>query len=107
MGSSPPRPKMSTSCWSSEMALTVTTLAEQKEAHMPKWKANRDLYTDKDGMQVEAGDPKAAFLLAREGRELTEAQMKQHKVKKKKPGRPKAEKKAEDKAVKESEDKSG
>ena len=89
---------------------------------MPKWKANRDLFTDKDGMQVEAGDPEAAFLLAREGRELTENQMEVHKVKKtrpkaeaketveevpeEKPPKAKAKKKGEDKAVKSSEDKS-
>lgn len=93
------------------MALKVTTLADQKEAHMPKWKANRDLYTDKDQIQVEADDPSAAFLLARKGRELTEAQMKRHEVKKKKPKAEKApaksESKSEDKAVTEKEDKSG
>ena len=89
------------------MGLKITTLADEKEAHMPKWKANRDLYTDKEGQAVEAGDPKAAFLLAREGRELTEAQVKQHGVNKKKPVKKKAEAKSEDKAVKGSEDKSG
>jgi hypothetical protein len=80
------------------MGLTVTTLADKKEASMPKWKANRDLFTDGDGVQVEAGDPSAAFLLARKGRELTEAQMKEHKVKKKKPAKTKAVEKGADKS---------
>ena len=66
---------------------------------MAKWKANRDLFTDGRGIQVEAGDPAAAFLLVREGRELTEGQMKRHKVKKTKPGKPKAESKSKPKAA--------
>lgn len=71
---------------------------------MAKWKANRDLYTDKDGVAVESGDPTAAFLLVRAGRELTDAQIKQHKVKKTKPGA-KAKAKTGDKAKKKGGDK--
>jgi hypothetical protein len=81
------------------MGLKVTKLEDKKEDSVAKWKANRDLFTDKEGNQVEAGDPSAAFLLARKGRELTDDQMKTHKVKKKKPAakKTKAVSKGEDK----------
>lgn len=72
---------------------------------MKGWEANRDLYLDKEGGVVEAGDPAAAFLLARAGRVIPEAQMKQYGVKKKAP--PKSKPKATDKSVKKEADKSG
>ncbi len=82
------------------MALKINL--EKETDDMAKWTANRDLYTDKDGVAVEFGDPAAAFLLVREGRELTEGQMDRHKVKKTKPAakKPKAAAKGSDKAVK-------
>lgn len=70
------------------MALEVKTLKDQEEQMSKGWIANRDLFLDKDGNVVEAGDPKSAFLLARKGRLIPEASMKAHKVKK---TRPKAE----------------
>lgn len=91
------------------MALGVKTLKDEKEKAMKGWEANRDLYLDKEGNVVEAGDPYAAFLLARAGRVIPEAQMNQYGVKKKAPGKAKAkaEDKAEDKAVRKKGDKGG
>ena len=82
------------------MALKINL--EKETDDMAKWKANRDLFTDRNGIQVEAGDPAAAFLLVREGRELTEGQMKRHKVRKTHPDKKKskAQPKAADKAAK-------
>ncbi len=88
------------------MALGVRYLKDdEKEQAMKGWETNRDLYLDKDGGVVEAGDLNAAFLLARKGRVIPEAQMKQYDVKKKAPA--KAKPKAEDKAKAKKEDKSG
>ncbi len=88
------------------MALDVETLQDEKEKeNMKGWETNRDLYLDKDGGVVEAGDPSAAFLLARAGRVIPEAQMKQYGVKKKPSS--KAKPKAEDKAKGKKGDKSG
>lgn len=94
------------------MALGVKYLKDdEKEKQMKGWTADRDLYLDKEGNVVEAGDPHAAFLLARAGRVIPEAQMEQYGVKKKAPAKAKAEAKAkasaEDKAVKKGADKSG
>lgn len=79
------------------MALDII-IPEKETDDMAKWTANRDLFTDKAGKAVEAGDPKAAFLLVREGRDLTDAQMKQHEVKKTAPSKAKAS--GDDKAKK-------
>ena len=88
------------------MALDVKNLQDEKEKeNMKGWETNRDLYLDKEGNVVESGDPSAAFLLARKGRVIPEAQMKQYGVKKKPP--PKSKPKAEDKAKGKKEDKSG
>ncbi len=88
------------------MALDVKNLRDEKEKeNMKGWETNRDLYLDKEGGVVEAGDPAAAFLLARKGRIIPEAQMQQYGVKKKPPA--KAKPKAEDKAKGKKEDKSG
>ncbi len=88
------------------MALGVRYLKDdEKEQAMKGWETNRDLYLDKEGGVVEAGDPAAAFLLARKGRIIPEAQMQQYDVKKKPPA--KAKPKAEDKEKGKKEDKSG
>ena len=88
------------------MALGVRYLKDdEKEQAMKGWETNRDLYLDKEGGVVEAGDPAAAFLLARKGRVIPEAQMNQYDVKKKAPAKSKP--KAEDKAKVKKEDKSG
>lgn len=65
---------------------------------MSKWTANRDLYLNAAGKQVEADDPAAATLLVRQGRELTAEQVKEHSVRKS-IRRAKAEDKAQDKAA--------
>lgn len=52
---------------------------------MQPWMANRDLFLDKGGSVVEAGDPASAFLLVRCGSEISGLDMKRYKVKKQKP----------------------
>jgi hypothetical protein len=81
------------------MALTVATIRQQEEQDMKGWETNRDLFLDKEENVVEAGDPEAAFLLAREGRMIPQELMDRYDVKKTKPNRrkPKAEKEAEEK----------
>lgn len=65
------------------------------------WTANRDLYLDAGGRQVEGDHPGPLILLARAGDELTDDQIAAHKVAKK------ARRKTRDKAAEQPENKSG
>ena len=86
------------------MALKIELLDDEEKDMATNWTADRDLYLDASRERaVEAGNPKAAFLLCREGRVVKAALVEQYKLKdkpKRKPRKPSA-----DKAVKKGSDK--